>query len=826
MNSSQVFFYDAPQRRHLRQCAEDLMAEDGTPAIAAAESNFDRFNRAHDWAASPVGPVEKWPTVLQTLTRLMLASSQPMFVVWGPERTTIYNDAYGELLATKHPALGQPFHDIWPEIWKSDLEQIVERAYAGESVHMDDIQLQLNRKGYPEETHFSFSYTPVYDAAGAVAGFFCPCLEITEQVLERRRAALRAELTDHLRASTDASETAFVAAALLARHLGAEQAAYGEFDDAGEYAYVARDWNDGRMASNAGRHRLADFGAAFAADLKAGVTVAIDDVRKDPRTSTPDALKTFESRNVLSFLNIPFLREGRLVAFLAVNSREPRHWRAADLALAEEVAERVNVAIERGRAEAALRDSEARLRALVTSTSNVVFSVNADWREMRILGGHGLLMETSDRTAGWIESYIVPAERPMVTAAVRLAIASKSTFDLEHQLRRVDGSLAWVRTRAVPLMDDGGQITEWFGTATDISDRKEAEQHQNMLMAELDHRVKNVLAVVQSIARQSLRGDDGTKSDSAERFVGRLTALAHSHTLLASNRWEGASFRALVEDALAPCQDQHTTRVSIEGPDLQLTPKSAQTVTLALHELVTNSVKYGALSNQAGRVAVVWGVSDETGDGCLHLSWTERDGPLIEHPPAKRGFGSRLIEQALAFELRGDVSLDFQRDGLSATMKLPLENLTASRALSSSTNLPRPKAAAHSVVASSASSIPEGSRVLLVEDEHMVATEMAANLTAAGCRVIGPVPSLSQAIELAESEDLDAAILDINLGGDLVWPAAKRLRARGVPLIFATGYVGTIDPPAELADSVWVEKPVQPDELTTALAALLARPNS
>jgi PAS domain S-box-containing protein len=149
--------------------------------------------RARYWSATPLGPPELWQEGLRTLVGVMLGSNQPMFIAWGSERTLLYNDAYAEILARKHPAaLGRPFLDVWSEI-RNDLLSIVERAYAGEPVHMDHITLVMERRGYPEEAHFSFSYTPVRDGTGAVAGFFCPCTEITGQVLAERRLATETE---------------------------------------------------------------------------------------------------------------------------------------------------------------------------------------------------------------------------------------------------------------------------------------------------------------------------------------------------------------------------------------------------------------------------------------------------------------------------------------------------------------------------------------------------------------------------------------------------------------------------------------------------------
>jgi PAS domain S-box-containing protein len=160
------------------------------PDFLAGGGRMGESIRAHDWSATPLGLPHAWSQALKTLVSVMLGSSQPMFIAWGHERTLLYNDGYAEILAQKHPAaLGQPFLEVWSEI-RDDLVPIVEKAYAGEALRMDDITLFMNRRGYPEETHFAFSYTAVRNDTGEVAGFFCPCIETTAQVLaERRRAA-------------------------------------------------------------------------------------------------------------------------------------------------------------------------------------------------------------------------------------------------------------------------------------------------------------------------------------------------------------------------------------------------------------------------------------------------------------------------------------------------------------------------------------------------------------------------------------------------------------------------------------------------------------
>lgn len=783
-----------------------------------------RLMRAHDWDATPLGPPGDWPPVLRTLVDLMLSSSQPMFVVWGPERTTLYNDAYAAVLAGKHPALGRPLERIWPEIWESDLAPIVARAYAGEALHMDDIPLTMMRKGYPEETHFSFSYTPVRGPDGVVQGFFCPCLEITEQVLEERRARLRAALTERLR--THGEPAAFIdeAVALLARHLGAEQAVYAEIDESGEIAVVARDWNDGAMSEAAGRHRMRDYGPALVADLEAGRSLAVGDVREDPRTSAPEALEAFARRGVRAFLSVPHLRDGRLAAVLAVHAAEARHWHPADVALLAEAAERVNLAVERARAEAARHASEERLReardalALATAASRLGWgtwdfatgAITLDATGRRIVG----LGEGEDTIAAWFER-THPEDRAALDAEVRACLGEGRPFDLEYRVVHADGTERHVHGTGLFQADEAGAPAYGTGFVRDVTEQKRAEQRQEMLIAELDHRVKNVLAVMQSIVRQSLGRGRDAGAEAAERLTGRIDALARSHTLLARSRWEGARFADLVEGAVAPYRGEGAGRVVVEGPDLKVRPKAAQTLTLALHELVTNAAKHGALSREEGRVSALWRLEGEGDARRLVFEWRERGGPAIEAPPERRGFGSRLIERTLAYELDGAVTLDFSPGGLGAVIDLPLDGLLAEPGRGD------PGRRRDEAPPAGARTAPGRPRVFVVEDEHLVGEETAAALRSAGCRVTGPVGTLDEALRIAVAEGIDAAILDVNLDGRFVWPAARALRARGIPFAFATGYSDTIAVPPDLSDTPWIEKPLAVERLVSTLVGLL-----
>ena len=204
----------------------------GMAFLADCDKMDARIHR-HDWSSTPLGEPTSWPAALRTLVAVMLGSKQPMFVAWGAECRMLYNDGYAEILARKHPAaLGRPLLEVWSEVY-DDLAPIVEQAYAGESVHMDDITLMMERHGYQEETHFAFSYTPVHDESGLVAGIFCPCTETTGQVLADRRAA-------------EAS------AALLRSEARNRQI----LDSALDYAIVATDLDGHVTRWNEGAHRV------------------------------------------------------------------------------------------------------------------------------------------------------------------------------------------------------------------------------------------------------------------------------------------------------------------------------------------------------------------------------------------------------------------------------------------------------------------------------------------------------------------------------------------------------------------------------------------
>ncbi|WP_198008866.1 HWE histidine kinase domain-containing protein [Methylocystis rosea] len=220
-----------------------------------------------------------------------------------------------------------------------------------------------------------------------------------------------------------------------------------------------------------------------------------------------------------------------------------------------------------------------------------------------------------------------------------------------------------------PVRDASNDIAAVGCWALDISDRKRAEEHKELLIHELDHRVKNTLTIVQSIASQTFRGAQ-VDQKKVDDFASRLCALSETHDVLTRGSWRAADLRELVVKAAQI--HGAADRFSLEGPDLQLKPKAALALAMGLHELCTNALKYGALSSSEGQVNICWSIERENGLPRLSLIWKETGGPLVE-PPAHRGFGSKLLERSLASDLKGTISLDFSSDGVTCAISAPVD---------------------------------------------------------------------------------------------------------------------------------------------------------
>ncbi len=473
------------------------------PTFLAAGGELGALIRAFDWRSSPLGPPEGWPEALRTLTRVMLASKQPMFIAWGPERIMLYNDGYAPLCGNKHPsALGQPFNEVWADII-ADAGPLMDAAYAGTSTYMDDIAFTMLRNGYAEKAHFSFSYTPVFDeAAHQVVGMFCTCLETTQKLAlsEARRLEI-----ERLRTLFEQTPSA--------------------------------------MALLNGPNHLFDI-------------------------ANPAFLKMIGHREVLG----------------------------------QPVAEALPEMVEQG----------------------IIGLLDQVFRSGEAHVGRSTPIMFQNTPGGPLEERLI---------------------DFVYQ----------------PIRDGDGAVSSIFVEAVDVTEQRQAEQMQDMLNHELGHRLKNQMAMVQSLVGQTLR----TASDpevARTTLIDRIGVLSRAHDMLLTGHGTRASIRSVVEQAAQFVEIGRNGQFTMEGPDMVIGSRAALSLSLIVHELTTNALKYGALTSTDARITIEWGTIETEDGAALSFSWTESGGPPVSKPE-RTGLGSRLIRGGIS-GASGNGVLDFRPEGV------------------------------------------------------------------------------------------------------------------------------------------------------------------
>ncbi len=254
-------------------------------------------------------------------------------------------------------------------------------------------------------------------------------------------------------------------------------------------------------------------------------------------------------------------------------------------------------------------------------------------------------------------------------AAIDAEFSGKSECGCELQYRRKDGGVFWVGLFVSPVRNEQGKIVQYFVSFVDLSILKAQQAQSLALIDELNHRVKNTLAVVQSIVWQALRSTPDPKV-AREAIESRLFALSRSHDLLTRENWKGAGLRQVISEALQPFTDADPDRIGLIGADVRLPPKTALALSVVFNELGTNALKYGALSTAEGKVRIDWKTRSAPAGKRLVLNWRETGGPLVK-PPSHKGFGSNAIERGLTHELGADVRLDYRPEGAVCTIDIP-----------------------------------------------------------------------------------------------------------------------------------------------------------
>ncbi|MFB2550091.1 HWE histidine kinase domain-containing protein [Ensifer soli] len=341
--------------------------------------------------------------------------------------------------------------------------------------------------------------------------------------------------------------------------------------------------------------------------------------------------------------------------------------------------------------------------------------------------------------------------------------------------------------------------------------RQQAQERQELLIAELNHRVRNILSLIGGLIRKS-RTASASQDDYVAQLEGRVHALARAHDQLTRDHWSPAPFRQLLQAEAAAYLGQDADRLVTEGEDVVLQPQAFSTASLVFHELVTNSAKYGSLGAE-GTVLVSWERDDQ---GTLHVRWRERDGPPVT-PPTRQGFGTTLIRRSIPYDLGGTAEMRFAESGLEADFTIP--PAFVGDAPPKTRKEGRPGGTERPTQARRPARPLKDMRVLLVEDNLIIAMDGEDILTQLGAAEVQIAASVGEALRLIGETPFDFAVLDVNLGEENSFPIADRLLERGTPVLFATGYGEGIGQPESHAGHAVLQKPYTIESVASALGS-------
>ena len=384
---------------------------------------------------------------------------------------------------------------------------------------------------------------------------------------------------------------------------------------------------------------------------------------------------------------------------------------------------------------------------------------------------------------------------------------------------------AWreeMRGRSDPFTDNEMSIADTLRTAlievvlkfteTAESDRQRATQRQELLIAELNHRVRNILALIRGLVSQSQR-PDMPLANYVATLDGRIEALARAHDQITEDKWSAARLRTLFETEATVYGSGNS--LAMVGDEVMLEPTAFSTMALVIHELMTNSVKYGALG-AGGRVFVNWVV---TASGGLTIEWREQGGPPVQ-VPSRHGFGTTIIQRSVPYDLGGSVEVSYDPQGLQVLLQLPADHVRRVDPAAPATAFPPVRASIND--SAPAACVLTGRSVMLVEDSLIIAMDAEDLLSQLGAVRVATAASVTSAMEELGRARPDLAVLDVNLGRETSFPVADKLLSVGIPFIFATGYGNRMNVPEAHAAVTILQKPYTLAGLRDALAALVS----
>jgi PAS domain S-box-containing protein len=591
--------------------------------------------REFDWASTSAGAIAQWADPLQHAARLVLLSPAPTALLIGRDALVAHNDAVRDLFGPSYDgSLGKPVAEVLPETVPF-YREVLDRCFSGVGCEFSDRPLRVNRDGNWSVAWFHLVFTPVADAEGRVSGVLLVLSETTARVLASRE----------LERSRERIDIALEAGGIVGTW---------DWDIAADQMTC-----DERFA----QFFTANVPGAFRGMSSGGV---MELVHPDDRAVARDLLAQA-------------VRTGgdyRCRLRMVMVNGEIRSFYAAGRAVRDEdgvVTKLCGVVIDltkRIAAEDALADSEQRFHVLVEAIPQIVWSTdpqgrhdyfNSRWNEFT-----GLDAAKVDG-ATW-ESLVHPEDWPRVAEQWKESIATGKPYDIEYRFLHHSGQYRWLRVMALPVRGSDGEIMRWHGTSTDIEESKVVEMERELVANELEHRIRNLFALVNGLVALSLREDPGF-APFADRLRQRLSSLHRAHEFIrgrAPVQDKARSIQALARAILAPYDDGG--RIEVEGDDAVLRDNLVTPLALIFHELATNSAKYGALTRDGGSLSLRF----QRGSGRIRLAWVERGGA----PPPPEiadggGFGSKLLALTIERQLKGSFCRTFTAAGLTFEMIIP-----------------------------------------------------------------------------------------------------------------------------------------------------------
>jgi|TARA_R100000049_G_C1957062_1_gene115525 two-component system CheB/CheR fusion protein len=746
--------------------------------------------------------------------RNLLTSTKLPVLFLGPKLTISgFTPSVSELVELRDSDIGRPVTEL---AFKAD-----------DPTLLDDIDLTLDNLGVSEKQIVSEAdctylrrVQPYRTSDERIHGVVVTYADITEQariaarLSEReRQQSIIAELGQKGLAARDTHAFLNELCAILRVAYDCDYSKVLVYEEACSELLVmgGAGWSDGIV----GKARVPDSVKSQAGYTLKEKVVLVTDFATERRFEAPQLLK---SHDVSSGISCVIEIGGKPWGVLGLHDRDPDHFREEDLLIVQAAANVAAATIKQVQREHQTARESLILSLAIKTAEMGVWQYDAvtqdvvwDERLREMIGRTGSREKPS---AADFFAMIHPGDLERVRSALAHTIATGAPFAEEFRLTRADGKLAWLNGRGERIIE--GDHTRVIGINSDITERKLAEEQNNFIMRELDHRVKNILAIILSIAKIT-----GANAPDFETFSGafekRLYAMARTHSLLAESRWQGADMRSLVEDELS--QSSELDNLEIEGPAVSLTASAAQSISMALHELATNAMKYGSLSVPDGALRVAWQWHRQEGspDDVLDFVWEESGGPPVEKPERK-GFGSTVIERILRAQLSAETEIDFAPEGLRVTCAIPssriLPGSVADRQATASPGSPLPPVDLSPL---------DGARILVLDDEWLLAEQYTNSLVGAGCSVVGPFNDLEGAIGAVNSEQLDFAVVDFNIDGTESTPLLELLEKRKVPFLVVSGYGSELNLTRKLEEGAFLAKPTSPAAMLSRIAQSISR---